>query len=1159
MKKRKRIIKGIISYILTLMLTIFFALYMNANVGWFMLVALILAPVLSVFFAFVARFFIKVECKTQNCHLAKNDTCHITVILENKGLFPTPPIEIAMYSEDGVKSQNTHVLATVMPFEKRSFDVNYVAKITGPAIIGVKKVRVTDYLGLFSLPVRKTDYSTLQGKVSVIPEVADVSPRDDKILKVMQASMQGEEGDDTIEVSSNVFGGFPGCDNREYVPGDPIKRVNWKQSAKRGKLLVRLDDVLASKSVNLVLDSTFMESLADMEKLSRSAEYREWSKEDIPAKIKEDAVETALGIIRTLVFSNYTVHFFVTNNGSYEKIDIDDEKDLESLRLMMADYCFDKEGKSERIPKEELLDSFSMFLYCTPNDYKEIFASLKVPENGMSVFSVIGDLEEDVFKENITDKKKVKSNKKEKINFKNLLGFMLIPYLLALLSSVTVFAVFGVSPFSYWTVFQAIVCGLVFALCEYAKRHKFIGSTLISVVILGALFGIAKVAFSGIEYMQWFMSGADSIENTFSYLGSLILIFTLLFSMVLFYYTQVYYRTSAILLVTILPYVVYVKLIREVEIIYVMLAIILNVAAFLMNTRKIRDAGKRVVAYRSGVVSIALYAVCFVLIAAVIPRSENTKYYHFFEEWFLGGNTSVPVPEEYGDKNEYSGNADGFNQLTNRQLYTISDADMSENLYLRRQVFDYYDFENHRWYDDDSYSSYIMAETTMSLYARSMSNTCLIRAMQKTEELSPGFLKKYGLENLNFAAYTEKISDAFVSARNFESYYLITPVKTLEVNVYNDSDAYMNLHKVYGRDTAAFIRYVNYYVKYISEKDAKYNWISIGGADTDIETASAMLFEMSEILMKNKEEELYETACAFWTESQMALEYKEACTFNNEKISDEVRQLALEITKDCIYDWEKAERLENYFQTAGFVYDLEYDAPDDSVEYFLFESKTGTCSDFASAYVLLARAAGLVVRYTEGFVPSREVSATYEWQYVVRTKSSHAYPEVYIPNYGFTVYEPTVASLGGGDNGNQTGFLPYAVLLVIRVMVVLCGVALAIVVILIICRIIAPAILERYFLFKVSKKDEKQAIIMLYKRVLEKYTAEYIKEPFINTPYEYSVKFEELFGGDISPFVYLVENISYNRKDMEPGAYENALVYYQKIKKTIKEYKKGNK
>ena len=47
------------------------------------------------------------------------------------------------------------------------------------------------------------------------------------------------------------------------------------------------------------------------------------------------------------------------------------------------------------------------------------------------------------------------------------------------------------------------------------------------------------------------MSGADSIENKFSYLMSLVYVFTLLFSMVSFYYTQVYYRTSALLFVTI--------------------------------------------------------------------------------------------------------------------------------------------------------------------------------------------------------------------------------------------------------------------------------------------------------------------------------------------------------------------------------------------------------------------------------------------------------------------------------------------------------------------------------------------------------------------------------------------------------------------------------
>ena len=125
--------------------------------------------------------------------------------------------------------------------------------------------------------------------------------------------------------------------------------------------------------------------------------------------------------------------------------------------------------------------------------------------------------------------------------------------------------------------------------------------------------------------MQWFMSGADTIENTVPYLMTIVVIFTLLFAMVLFYYTQVYYRTSAILVVTILPYIIYVKLIREVGIGYVMLAIILNVAAFLINTRKQRDKGKRIIGYHSGLVSVLLYALCFVMIALVIPKSDTTK------------------------------------------------------------------------------------------------------------------------------------------------------------------------------------------------------------------------------------------------------------------------------------------------------------------------------------------------------------------------------------------------------------------------------------------------------------------------------------------------------------------------------------------------------
>ena len=46
----------------------------------------------------------------------------------------------------------------------------------------------------------------------------------------------------------------PGYEHREYVHGDPLKRVNWKLSSKKDKLMVRLDEAVASVQPMIVLD-----------------------------------------------------------------------------------------------------------------------------------------------------------------------------------------------------------------------------------------------------------------------------------------------------------------------------------------------------------------------------------------------------------------------------------------------------------------------------------------------------------------------------------------------------------------------------------------------------------------------------------------------------------------------------------------------------------------------------------------------------------------------------------------------------------------------------------------------------------------------------------------------------------------------------------------
>ncbi len=108
----------------------------------------------------------------------------------------------------------------------------------------------------------------------------------------------------------------------------------------------------------------------------------------------------------------------------------------------------------------------------------------------------------------------------------------------------------------------------------------------------------------------------------------------------------------------------------------------------------------------------------------------------------------------------------------------------------------------------------------------------------------------------------------------------------------------------------------------------------------------------------------------------------------------------------------------------------------DTPEYFLFESKTGICSDFADAYVLLARAAGLTARYAEGFVPqpSPENAGTY----FIYSDNAHAYPEVYIPVAGWTRFEPTPAGYigsGGGGASEEEDTDPTAVILTAAVFI----------------------------------------------------------------------------------------------------------------------------
>ena len=1167
MVRLKKIIKRAVSYILALILAVIFALYFNANVGWFMLMALILAPFMSVLLAWITNKGIFVTFSMEEDIMSKGDKCYMEVNIKNRSIFPTTPIEVVILNGEGVKSKEDSILCSVGPRTSSMVRITYEARISGPSVVGVEQIRITDYLGLVSFKIKSSDDVASRKRVKVIPDIADISVKDDRILKIMQASMNADDSEDTVESSMYTFGGFPGYENREYVPGDPLKRINWKQSAKRDKLFVRLDDEMASKSVVVLLDSVFVRYGINIDDECFADIIHSYSREEILPKLAEDAVENALGIVRSLVFSNYSVYFYVRWDEGFECYSIEDDKDIENIRLSMSGYSFMADSSLGRFPSV-CSNDISGIIISTPCSYSSIYPHLEkvMDTSKSSVFSSYEDIKNNGKEEGAINRIRFlgenRAEKRNKITLKdriiNIVRPYVIPYLLSVALSITVFSVFNISPLSLWTVAQLIACGLVVGLCDYANKNHILGGLSITVLILLLLTSFFTIVIRTGDYTQWFMSGGDMKENTTLTLLSLILVFTVFFTMVIFYYTCVYYRTSALLLVSMIPFVIYVKVIKEVNIAYVMIVVVLNVFAFLLNTRKQRDRGKRIVGNVIGIFSLVLYGVIFVVTSLAIPKSQETKYYYIFEELFLGGNTTVDLPEEYKKSNEYSGNADKFNEITNRKLYTISNVYGEGMLYLRRQVFDYYDFEKDRWYKDKSYQTNSIAGEKWYENTKYLSHQEFADAILRAEELNPGFIEKYGLGKVINHDISINMTSMNILAHNYESDTYITPEGTIGLDMANKLDVFITPHGIFGNVEEFINKNVKYSVVYYDIDTIKNSWLLLGISNLDRTTAKGMRQELIQILSEHEEVMYVKAIQAFDKQAEDAYVYGNTYESNLQSISEKLKKLAFDITKDCKYDWQKAEALARYFHDNGYVYDIEYDAPDDSVDYFVFDSKTGTCSDFATAYVLMARSVGLIVRYVEGFVPDEEIGLSYEKEYVVRTNCSHAYPEVYIENLGYVVYEPTVSGENEGIriSGGIIGYFfitGFRILLIFAILSVVC------LMIIFIVRVLVPAIENMRNINIIKNTEPKKAIPMLYKRIVDTYGNTVIKNGETYTPNEYGIVFSKQIGYDLMPFIRLVEKAAYREDEVDGDEFSIALKMYFEGKIAVKEFRKNNK
>ena len=139
-----------------------------------------------------------------------------------------------------------------------------------------------------------------------------------------------------------------------------------------------------------------------------------------------------------------------------------------------------------------------------------------------------------------------------------------------------------------------------------------------------------------------------------------------------------------------------------------------------------------------------------------------------------------------------------------------------------------------------------------------------------------------------------------------------------------------------------------------------------------------------------------------------------------DSLPQRVSNLALDLTAVQPTPYDQVLALQSYLHTFPYRLDVPAPPPDrDAVDFFLFDLKKGYCDYYASAMVVMSRAAGIPARLVTGYT-----RGTYDGgngQFVVTDANAHSWVEVYFPGYGWVEFEPTASqpAIAGQDGGEK--------------------------------------------------------------------------------------------------------------------------------------------
>ena len=688
-----------------------------------------------------------------------------------------------------------------------------------------------------------------------------------------------------------------------------------------------------------------------------------------------------------------------------------------------------------------------------------------------------------------------------------------------------------------WIVLSLLLQGALFKLFDYVKKHNFVGgffyvvtgTAFLGLALLMMMLGENAAPFAPqdaayrIDFFVWFLTPQSVL--TVDYPGftiALFVLFTFFIASVTYYFTFVRYRVLMSFLVMLFPFAIYAKENEDMPVPSIIILLVCYFAVMIYCRQAHAEDSEVVQIYQPNAESRLAAPSRKSALSEVKPELLDGKFIYAAGIFLAAASILVlviPKPTVEADRtmldtlldaskfsdylmnaiSAFADSSDGgkYNQMSYDR--TLFYANAPEPMNLRGATYTDYHYDDDSWYaseydkmplqssDDRYHISWYEGHSALRTVAYEPDPAALLLAIRDAAKQDPAFAAEYGLEDfaastMDFSAFRRSMT---ISSATYGGFLIPAPLHTHDAVILNDNiidrALYQNASGLVYRYMTGRVYAQQAEIRYVSDQLLQNTAVEALVRQTDSEVYPDMLRAIRDGGYDLTEDETWAVMTAI-TSVHEAKEYAKSVQLQT---PPRVRALAEELTEGLTSDYDKAMAIRDYLKFGDYIYDLEYDVRQgDNVETFLFESKTGVCYQFACAMAELCRSVGLNVRYVEGYAMSEPDSRLIgSWDYAITTEHAHAFVDVYLPCYGWTMMDATTGSAverAQGRRGNVIAALQYSGLILF---------AAALLLILVLAWLV-PMLREKHFRRKYQQQRDAAAVQATFARLRKQWKAD---------------------------------------------------------------------